>query len=157
MVVDNNVVELEVAVGKAHPMQVADAINNLHPGAGDFRARHATGHDNGEEVIGGILHHFVPMVIFTQDVEGLDDVFVVKGGANTELSSDLFGVLLLALPGVAVAELLDGEGYAVRVAFDEANRAASTGPEDAAELAIARRQAVVISKGDGGAARRLET
>ncbi len=70
------------------------------------------------------------------DVYSLYDVCVFEGGANAELCSDLFLVLLFCLAVALWPELLDGVNGAAVLALYEANGAASTAAEDTAPLAV---------------------
>lgn len=58
------------------------------------------------------MTNFVVVAVVRDDVDGRDDIRVVKGRTNAELGSDLLLVLLLALTGALGPELLDGKDRA---------------------------------------------
>lgn len=52
----DTVVQFQIPMGQTHLVQVVDSVDNLPKDAVDFRAGHLSRHDNGEEIVRGILH-----------------------------------------------------------------------------------------------------
>lgn len=93
------------------------------------------------------------MAMVKDDINGLDDVWVLEGGADTKFSGDLFLVLLLALSWPLGPELLHGVDGTVVLALDETDGAACAAAQDAAPLAVLfgeMRLGSVVEGGDGG-------
>ena len=78
------------------------------------------------------------MPVVGHDVDGLDDVRVLEGGADAKLGGDLLLVLPLRLAGALGAELLDGEDVAAVLGarLDEAHGAAGAGAQHPTPLAV---------------------
>lgn len=55
----NTVIELEVAMSKAHLVEVLDAIAYLAKDAIDLWATHSTRHDHAKQIIRSILHDLI--------------------------------------------------------------------------------------------------
>jgi len=62
-------------------VQVVDARNDLLPYAEDLGTRHLARHDAAEEIVFGILHHFVVVTVVADDVDCLDDIWMVERGS----------------------------------------------------------------------------
>lgn len=146
VLVDNNVIKFEISVSQAHAVQVGDTTQDLKGAAGDFISRHLARHDNGEQVKGTVLHDFEPAALFVNDVNGLNDVSVVQGGAYAELSRDLFVVVPLALVGMSGTELLDSKRLAIGGSLHQSHRATSSSSKHAAKLAIFVDKSVVVGE-----------
>lgn len=112
-VVEYEVVELKVAVGDAHVVEIVEAGQELTPAACDLLARHHARHDDGKEVVGGIFHDFVEDGALLDDIEGLNDIGVVQSGTNAEFGRHLFDVIFIGLVGQLLTETLDGKGLAI--------------------------------------------
>ena len=80
----NQVVELEVAVSKARGVQVGEAFEGLAPETLDLHLREATSLDKGKKVVGSVLHDFKVRLVLLDKVQGLDDVVVLKRGADAK-------------------------------------------------------------------------
>ena len=52
----HTVVQFEIPVREAHPMQVMNAIDDLPENAVNLLSRHLSGHDHAEQIIWSILH-----------------------------------------------------------------------------------------------------
>lgn len=80
------------------------------------------------------------------NVNCLDDVSVMQGRANAELSGDLLVVFPLALVSVTGTELLHGKSLAVGGSLHQSHRAASARTKNSTKFAIFGCQSVVIGK-----------
>jgi len=146
VLVDNDVVQLQIAMCEAHAVQVADTTQNLQCAACNLLFAHFTSHDRGEEIERRIFHDFVPITLFMDNIDRLDDIAVMEGGADTELGRDLLVVLFLALVRVPCSKLLDRKRLAVASALHKPDRAACARAKDSPELSVFRLQTVVVAK-----------
>jgi hypothetical protein len=106
--IEEQVLRLDVAMGDALRMEVGDALEDLLERAFDLTGRHAALLDGGIEVASGTeLHDLAPaLLLVLHQVDGLDDVDMVKSRRDAELCSQLLDVLFLSLVLAALAELL---------------------------------------------------
>lgn len=119
LVIDHNIVQLEITMRQTHAVQVQHSTQNLQRRASNLLTTHLPSHDRRKQVVGRVLHHFVPLPPLIYYVDCLDDVAMVKSRANTKFRRDLLVVVLLALIGMTVSKLLHGEDHAVSRALHE--------------------------------------
>lgn len=92
------------------------ALNDAHllERALDFTGAHTAPLDGSVKIsTRTVFHDFTPLLVFIlNEVDGFDDIGVVERGADAELGSQLFDVLLLRLVLAALAEfLVDGSKW----------------------------------------------
>ena len=136
MVVNHNIIKLQISMRQTHTVQIQDTTEDLQSAAGNFVARHFACHDNREQVERSILHNLKPVALLMDDVDRLDDVAVMKGRTDTELSCNLLVVFPLTFVCVTGAELLDGKSLAISSSLHESDRPTGARAKNSSELAI---------------------
>ena len=146
LVVHAAVVELQVAVGEPHGVEVVDAGAYLLEAAVDLAAGHLSRHHDCEEVHGQVLHDLEVLVLLGvgEDVHCLHDVWVVQGRPDEELGGALLGVLLDGLRRLAGPELLYRKDGVVGGPDEDLDGAAGAGAERLAQLAVLLREDGVV-------------
>lgn len=106
--VEHDVFRFDVAVSDAHRVQVSDARKDLLKVRVDLGRRHVALLDRCVQVAARtVLHHFAPVLMFVlNEVDRLDNVFVVQRRRNTKLGRQLLDVFLLGLVLSALSEFL---------------------------------------------------
>lgn len=120
--IEDEVIELEVAMGDTHAVQVIEALKELPPAASDFLAGHHTAHDHVKQIVGAVFHDFVKMAVFLDQVQGLNHVRVMKCRTNAEFVGHLLDIVLFGFVRKPFPELLDGKCLLVTRSLDESNR-----------------------------------
>lgn len=149
MLVDHHVVQLQVSVRQAHSVKISHTIKDLSETACHLGFCHSARHHNCEQVEWSVLHNLIPVAPLLNDIEGPDDIAVVKSRTDAELRRDLLGILLHRLPAVAVSELFDGKDDTVRAALQQANRTSGSGSQDSTEFPILGVKAMVLAERNG--------
>lgn len=97
-----------IAMGDALAVKISNPIEHLFETALHFARGHSTLFDGSIEVTARTeFHHLAPMLIFVFDeVDGFNNIGVVKSGRYTELCGEFLNVLLFCLILAPLAKLL---------------------------------------------------
>lgn len=129
---------------QTHAVEIQHTAENLKRRACDFFLAHLTSHDRGEEVIRRVLHDFEPLALFVHNVDGLDNVAVVKCRSDAKLGRDFLVVVLFVLVHVAISKLLHSEDGTVAGALHKTHGATSARAKHLAKLAVLRLQSMIV-------------
>lgn len=106
--VEQKVLGLDVSMSDSGRMKVGDSVEDLFEVALDLLGRHRSLLDGGVEISSWtVLHDLAPVLSFVLDeIDGFDDVGMMKGRGDAELGGELLDVVLLGLVLASFSELL---------------------------------------------------
>src|ERR1700722_13808042 len=132
---------------QTHAMEIAYAVHNLHEGAGDFLSGHSPSHYRRKQVVRRVLHDLEPPAILLDNIQGFNDISMVKCRTNAELCCDFFRIVFLSFPRVLLAKLFHGKSDTITAPFEKSNRTACATAKNLTKFAVLCLQAMVIGEG----------